>query len=60
MSSFSTLYSFEKENGVLAYHKRFQMNMFKTYFQCKNALQIRVIEDDFPDWKSLNWIEPFQ
>lgn len=60
MSSFSTIYSFEKDRGnVLAYIKRFQMNMFKIYFQCNGPIQPRILEDDFPEWSSKGWVEPF-
>jgi hypothetical protein len=59
MSSYASLYAFEKVYGLRAYITRAQKTLFKNFFNFESLKKISVLEDEYASYKKLKWIAPF-
>ena len=58
MSSLATLFSLEQEFDVRAYYNFYQVNMLRKYFKGPSfEMELKELEQQFPDWKRLPWTE---
>ena len=61
MSTFASLYAFERIHGVRTFVTARQAEVMLSYFQQQSLVRapVRVLETYLPEWKQLCWRNPF-